>query len=95
MFTMQGAGACCHCDNNEVLWVTSIQMIRGEKQQAAGRQHKEASKGTNVIYLLHRWQRYDGHFSFLFALRTLNEFGGGICYTVTIQINSILPPVIC
>ena len=52
MFTMHGAGACCHSDNNEVLWVTSIQMIRGEKQQAAGRQHKEASKGTNVIYLL-------------------------------------------
>ena len=77
-------------------------MIGGEKQQAAGRQHKEANKGTNVIYLLHRWQRCVHMIVFfsLFTLRTLNEFGGSIwhyviLYLLTIQITSILQPVIC
>ena len=68
-------------------------MIRGEKQQAAGRQHKEASKETNIIYLLHRWQRYVHMIVFfsLFTLRTLNEFGLEVAY----GIMSYRSPVFC
>ena len=45
MFTIQGAAACCHSDNNESLWVTSIQMTEGEKQQATLRTLNEFGGG--------------------------------------------------